>query len=35
MDFHVGDSFEAARLSAQVVFVLTVIGTILAGVWIW
>jgi succinate dehydrogenase / fumarate reductase cytochrome b subunit len=35
MDFHVGDSFEAGRRSSQVVFVLTVVGTVLAGVWIW
>jgi len=35
MDFHMGDSFAAARLGSQVVFALTVVVTVLAGVWIW
>jgi succinate dehydrogenase / fumarate reductase cytochrome b subunit len=35
MDFHVGDSFEAARSSSLVVFVLTAIATVLVGVRLW
>ncbi len=35
MDFHLGDSFAAARLGSQVVFALTVVTTVLAGVWLW
>ena len=35
LDFHVGDTFEAAKLSAQVVFVLTAVAVIAVGVWVW
>ena len=35
MDFHLGDSLAAARLGSQVVFALTVVATVLAGVWLW
>lgn len=35
LDFHVGDSFEAASMSSYVVFVLTVLVTLAAGVWLW
>lgn len=35
MDFHVGDSFAAAKASSAVVFVLTAIATLAAGVWLW
>jgi len=35
MDFHIGDSFEAASAASYGVFVLTVVITLVAGVWIW
>ncbi len=35
MDFHVGDSFAAARSSSLVVFVLTAVATVLVGVRLW
>ena len=35
MDFHVGDSFEAASTSAWVVFVLTALCAVLTGAWLW
>lgn len=35
MDFHVGDSFEVARSSSLIVFVLTAIATLLVGVRLW
>ncbi|MEZ5557467.1 MAG: succinate dehydrogenase, cytochrome b556 subunit [Pseudomonadales bacterium] len=35
MDFHLGDGLAAARMGAQLSFVLTVLATILAGVWLW
>jgi len=35
MDFHLGDSLAAARLGSQVVFALTVVATVLVGVWLW
>jgi succinate dehydrogenase / fumarate reductase, cytochrome b subunit len=35
MDFHHWDTLEAGRLASQGVFVLTVIGTAAAGVWLW
>jgi succinate dehydrogenase / fumarate reductase cytochrome b subunit len=35
MDFHHWDSLEAGRRSSVTVFVLTVLATILAGVWLW
>jgi succinate dehydrogenase/fumarate reductase cytochrome b subunit len=35
MDFHVGDSFEAARANSLVVFVLTAVATVLVGVRLW
>ena len=35
MDFHIGDSFAAAKASSVVVFVLTFIATAAAGAWLW
>ena len=35
LDFHIGDSFEAASMSAYVVFGLTMVVAAVAGVWIW
>ena len=35
MDFHIGDSFEAASAASYAVFVLTVVLALAAGVWIW
>lgn len=35
MDFHLGESFAAARLSSAAVFALTVLGTLGFGVWVW
>lgn len=35
MDFHVGDSFEAASAASYGVFVLTVVAAIAAGAWLW
>ncbi len=35
MDFHLGDSFEAARTSSLIVFVLTAVATVLVGVRLW
>lgn len=35
MDFHLGDSLEAARLGSQLVFVLTVVATAMVGAWLW
>lgn len=35
MDFHVGDSFEAASASAYAVFGLTALLAVLSGVWLW
>jgi succinate dehydrogenase / fumarate reductase cytochrome b subunit len=35
MDFHIGDSFEAASASAYVVFVLSALLAAATGVWIW
>ena len=35
MDFHIGDSFEAASSAAYVVFAVSVVLTGLVGVWLW
>lgn len=35
MDFHIGDSFEAASAASYGVFVLTVVLALAAGAWIW
>lgn len=35
MDFHYWDSMRAGRASTVTVFLLTVITSILAGVWLW
>jgi succinate dehydrogenase / fumarate reductase cytochrome b subunit len=35
MDFHHWDSLEGGRRASQGVFVLTAIGTVLAGAWLW
>ena len=35
MDFHVGDSFEAASRGAYIVFIVTAVLAVLAGAWLW
>jgi succinate dehydrogenase / fumarate reductase cytochrome b subunit len=35
MDFHHWDSLEGGRRASQGVFVLTAIGTVVAGAWLW
>ena len=35
MDFHIGDSFEAASSAAYVVFAISIVLTVLVGVWLW
>lgn len=35
MDFHIGDSFEAASAASWVVFALSIVLTVALGVWIW
>jgi len=35
MDFHIGDSFEAASAASYGVFVLSVVVSLIAGVWLW
>lgn len=35
LDFHIGDTFEAASASAYVVFVMTAVLAIVVGVWLW
>jgi len=35
LDFHVGDTVEAARLGSQVVIVLTIATVVALGVWLW
>jgi succinate dehydrogenase / fumarate reductase cytochrome b subunit len=35
LDFHIGDTFEAASVSAYVVFVLTAVLAVVVGVWLW
>ena len=35
MDFHIGDSFEAASVASYAVFGLTVVLSLLAGAWLW
>ncbi len=35
MDFHVGDTFEAASTASYVVFGLTVVLSLIAGAWLW
>jgi succinate dehydrogenase / fumarate reductase cytochrome b subunit len=35
MDFHLGDSFAAAKANSIVVFVLTAVSTAAVGVWLW
>ena len=35
MDFHIGDTFEAASAAAYVVFAISLILTGLLGVWLW
>ncbi len=35
MDFHIGDSFEAASAASYGVFVVTVVLALAAGVWLW
>lgn len=34
-DLHIGDTLRAGRLSAQLVFVVSILLVILAGVWLW
>lgn len=35
MDFHIGDSFEAASAASWFVFVASAVLTVALGVWIW
>ena len=35
LDFHIGDTFEAASVSAYVVFAATVVVAAALGVWLW
>jgi succinate dehydrogenase / fumarate reductase cytochrome b subunit len=35
MDFHIGDTFEAASVSAYIVFVLSAVLAVVTGAWIW
>jgi len=35
MDFGIGETFEAAKASSMLTFVLTAIATVLVGVWLW
>lgn len=35
MDFHIGDSFAAAKASSAVVFALTAAAVLALGVWLW
>lgn len=35
LDFHVGDTIEAAKLGSQVVFLLTIAAVAALGVWLW
>lgn len=35
LDFHIGDTFEAAAASAYAVFALTAVLAVLTGAWLW
>jgi len=35
MDFHHWDTLDGGRLASQAVFVLSAIGTVIAGAWLW
>jgi succinate dehydrogenase / fumarate reductase cytochrome b subunit len=35
MDFHIGDTFEAASSAAYAVFAVSLVLTALVGVWLW
>lgn len=35
LDFDIGDSLEAAKTSTMIVFVVSALLTVLAGVWLW
>lgn len=35
MDFHIGDTFEAASSAAYVVFAISIVLTGLVGIWLW
>ena len=35
MDFHIGDTFEAASVSAYIVFALSAVLAVVTGAWIW
>lgn len=35
MDFHVGDTFEAASAASYAVFAISILLTLALGVWIW
>lgn len=35
MDAGIGESLEGGKISATVVIVLTVLGVLIAGVWVW
>ena len=35
MDIHIGDQLKSGRLFSQLVFVITILFVILAGIWLW
>lgn len=35
MDFHIGDTIEAASSAAYVVFAISIVLTVLVGIWLW
>lgn len=35
LDFHVGDSFEAASASSVAVFIISALLTVALGIWLW
>ncbi len=35
LDFHVGDTYEGAKLGAQISIVLSILVTAALGVWLW
>jgi len=35
MDFHIGDTIEAASSAAYVVFAISIVLTVLLGIWLW
>ncbi len=35
LDFHIGDTYAAAKLASQVVVVLTIVAMVPLGAWLW